>query len=196
MCIRDSYIADLFWGTATYPTNHRPDGTDDDTPAGTPAYTWGIKTSLDAGVMHRQSFNPNGPRMTLDRVQRGDGLTQTILLSENVQAGLWYQNATNSIGFGISTDVASCFGGGRPPVPTLNNMSAYGIDSMPNSNIETAAIGTTPRPASYHSGSFNAVFCGGNTRVMNDQIDPRIYTYLLSSAGTFHNQSVIGDNQY
>ena len=45
-------------------------------------------------------------RMTLDYIATGDGQSQTLMISESVQAGKYYSGSSVSAGFGISVTVA------------------------------------------------------------------------------------------
>jgi prepilin-type processing-associated H-X9-DG protein len=40
------------------------------------------------------------------------------------------------------------------------------------------------RPNGAHGGSFNAVFCGGNVKEMNQNIDYRVYQQLMTPNGS------------
>src|SRR5690606_24463096 len=55
------------------------------------------------GLFWRQS---NAPRMTADFISRGDGLSQTLMLAENIQSRNWASaiETMNDTGFGISVN--------------------------------------------------------------------------------------------
>jgi len=173
-------------------------------------YRWGtnnnnnqVMASLGSGVFHRKVAYPNpsnqnqylnglttGPRMTLGRISRNDGLTQTLMLSENVQAGDWRSNRTGHIGFGVRADTNRKF---QAYINTTKQDYQF---SAINSALETSAVARRPRPSAYHSGSANAFFCGGNGRSIADNIDVTVYTRLITSDGSSVGQPLVGDNEF
>lgn len=194
------YISEDCWDVNTSParTAHKPDGTDTDTPTGTDLYGWGIKMSLASGVLHRNYLKTsNGPRMTLSKISKNDGLTQTMLLSENVHAGVWYSDSTNEIGFGSQCTINQNFSRAGW---SLANYNSHADNSMINVDIEGVAgiggRGIAPRPSGFHSGTVNVFFCGGNGRSVSENIDKTVYLRLMSSDGFSHGQAVLGDNEY
>ncbi|MEO1997699.1 MAG: hypothetical protein ABGZ17_20750, partial [Planctomycetaceae bacterium] len=172
-------------------------------------YTWGtndvqarVRACLASGVFHRKVAMPTpanqaeyltgltgAPRMTFNRISRGDGLTQTIMLSENVQAGDWRRVRTGDVGFGIKADTTRAFAG-------YQNLSAADLAaSSINSNLENSQLGQS-RPAAYHASSVNAFFCGGNGRSISENMDARVYARLITSDGSSGGQPLLGDNEF
>lgn len=201
------YINDSVWYGSAQPAvvAHRPDGTADNQVNGSPLYLWGPKVSLSAGVLHRTYLKQsNGPRMTVDRVTRGDGASQTILISENVNAGYWFGGETNFTGFGAARAMQGLGDVGPNALAlTTAKISQYSPMSAINYDLDgTAATnpcrgaGTCPRPSAYHAGSVNVFFVGGNGRSISETIDFSVYLRLLSSSGFDYGQAIMGDNDF
>lgn len=198
-------LEDLYYTTAA-PQNvaHRPDGNITNDPAQPTSYLWGSKVSLSTGVFHRNYLQTsNGPQMTLSKISKNDGMTQTIMITENVHAGVWFSNVTNHIGFGASAQIpATAPAGGWLTLATQADMDRYSNISLINYDIEgvsTAAPcsrGLCPRPSGFHSGTVNVFFCGGNGRSISENIDKSVYLRLLSSNGFSYGQAVMGDNEF
>jgi len=188
---------------------HRPHGRNLNQYNNSELYTWGtndvqarVRACLASGVLHRKVAMPNPPnqvayqsglsgvpRMTFNRISRGDGLTQTLMLSENVQAGDWRRVRTGDIGFGIKANTTIALASYQNT--TVSDLQTSRI----NSDLEGSSMGK-PRPASYHSSIVNAFFCGGNGRSISENMDLRVYARLLTSDGTGGGQPLLGDNEF
>ena len=160
-----------------------------------------------SGVLWR-----NGPwttAVTLDDISGGDGLGQTILVGENIQAGNWISRDTDFIGIGIPVTVSGAgapTGSGNGAVGgavastlslnsgwTLNGAApAYGQMSI-NMN---AARGTSPRASSNHAGTCNFLFCDGSAKPLNVQMNGSVYTRLFSWDGQRRNQGVVNQSDF
>jgi len=170
------------------------------------------------GVFWRapRSNDPSVPQMTIDFISLGDGTGQTLLLTENLQAGSWAGDASTQkkdrwvsmIGFGAPVATAS----GRPSNAQPNGklgaagaplalQTGYGMsdasgdDGAVNSN-PSAAIGKSPRPSSNHAGSVNVIFCDGRGGSLAETVDQTVYTRLLTPAGSLHGQSSVDDSSF
>lgn len=135
-------------------------------------------------------WRPNASRMSLDYISAHDGITYTLMLSENLQAGRWFDRDTGSLGFGIDMQGVYPAGTNSLRLPTtfqLQNPDT-GTDSSIGSNL-TAARSQAWRPSSNHpSGAVNVIFCDGSGRSLTPQIDPAIYARLLTPAGLKYDQ--------
>ena len=202
--------------------SHRPNGQFNDEKYKKKFYTWGgvsskarINASLASGVFHRAArgtdttvdpyFSAHPQRMTMGRISRGDGLTQTLMLSENVQAGDWrLGRETNAIAFGLMADATQPLNAAGtlntkfdPRANGLNmNSITYLEFSRINIGIETSPIGQHPRASGYHAGSVNVFFCGGNGRSISENVDLGVYARLITSDGSSYGQALLGDNEY
>ena len=75
------------------------------------------RVSAATGVFWRKD---NSYQLSLDEIVQADGMSQTILLVENLQAGMWYDTDTAKIAFGL-------------PIETKNNQVLFGAGSFPES---------------------------------------------------------------
>ncbi len=151
-----------------------------------------IEVAAATGVFWRKSeaFQPS-----LDYVGIGDGTTNTLMLSENLQAGNWWDTDATRIAFGLPIDTVS----GRVPFGRGTFFESVGrplntqfdggtlTSSMPrdwriNSDLK-AATGTRARPSSNHEGGVNVILCDGSGRFLSDRIDPHVYAKLLTPNG-------------
>ncbi|MFK7777975.1 MAG: DUF1559 domain-containing protein [Gimesia sp.] len=145
-------------------------------------------------------WRPHTSRMSLDYISAADGMTQTLMLSENLQAGEWADQGTGSLGFGIDMEGLVLAGGslylpGSTPAFNLLN-STTGNDSRIGSNL-TAAKGQAWRPSSNHpSGAVNVIFCDGSGKSLIPQMDSGVYARLLTPAGLRYNQAVVDGTSF
>lgn len=183
------------WDGSSSPKSNKPD--------------WDF--SWDMGVFHRtfvydDSSNviPVSNRMTLDRIGVGDGTGNTLLITENFDAGVaadpqgWLANNDEALGFGIELDIptvgTTAYGGNWPGV-----YSAMSGDSRINAKKTDAthdpANVNMPRPASNHTGSVNVIWADGRGGGMAENMDSTVYFRVLSSGGSLRNQAAIDDTQ-
>lgn len=154
-------------------------------------------------------------RQSLDAISRGDGLVQTLLLSENIQGGNWTSYATNDIGFGWAINVANGqvsdqdqpngFGPAGQTNRTIDNALSFlaanlraNDDTTPldgcGINVDLqAADGTRPRPSSGHPGIVNAMYADGHGGTLSDRVDLSVYVRLLSPNGVKSGQAILDD---
>ena len=153
--------------------------------------------------------NDGGSRITLDFISEGDGQTNTYLISENLQALKWFDNATTAGGnpnivtgglaFGImattgaatTSDTANIFlsnsAGITNPLALIVS-PALGL-ATPNFNQSTAPAGGALRPSSNHTGVCNMAFSDGRVEGMNVAINTRIYSSQMTPNGQRLGQS-------
>ncbi|WP_339734155.1 DUF1559 domain-containing protein [uncultured Gimesia sp.] len=192
-----SYAVNVGYVTANYnaasDVAHHPDSIDGglDGDIGTTA---DIPIKFASGVFWR----PHESRMSLDFISEADGMTQTLMLSENLQAGEWADQDTGSLGFGVDMQGVYSNGTATLALPAefhLQN-SISGTDSRIGSNL-TAAKGRAWRPSSNHpSGAVNVIFCDGSGRSLTPQIDPGIYARLLTPAGQRYEQAPVDGTSF
>lgn len=108
-----------------------------------------------------------------------DGLSNTLLLAENLNAGIagtWSNPSPINCTFvyPIDTTLVGRTSFPDPPVWT-------GFSGMPNAN-QTAGEGI-PTPSSNHPGIVNVVTADGATRSISESIDRVVYTSLMTPAG-------------
>ena len=177
------------WGAAAYHGVNKPDldlnvnGTEDD--------------AEDRELFHRSGVMW---RMVLDRSGDGapkpwpnrshgpnsiyDGLSNTLLVTENVNAGdkqLWGDPDPRNCAFvyPIDRDTGSHTPDTYYASAPLDPAHAYGRINAARSGPE----GERPFPNSNHYGGVNVVFCDGATRMISDDIDLNVYARLITPAG-------------
>ncbi|MBD3673005.1 MAG: DUF1559 domain-containing protein [Planctomycetaceae bacterium] len=159
------------------------------------------------------------PQMTEDGVSRADGLGNTLMLAENLQADSWGSWRAGHMGFGISVGNGSSAGSavsgsqsgsyegltangvslriltpGTTPAGnwTLNDTTT-GDDSRINTNLN-ANVQQAWRPSSNHPGIVVVAYCDGRAVTLADSIDQQVYARLITPVGTRkHNQRLDGD---
>jgi prepilin-type processing-associated H-X9-DG protein len=123
-------------------------------------------------------------------IMRSDGLQQTLLMSENVDAGLWTDTDEARIGMLWNAD-GSIDQTKNPPhlVPPHDFMQinrGIGLSELdpgrkePSRKLDPA---TYARPSSYHPGGVNVVFCDGHVQFLSEKIDYYVYCLLMSTNG-------------
>lgn len=198
-----SYVVNVGYVTANYNktgvgynastgVGHHPAG--DGGLDGDPSTTDDIPVKFASGVFWR----PYTSRMSLDFISEGDGLTQTLMLSENLQAGNWSDQDTGSLGFGIDMQGVYPSGSTTLKLPAgfdLKNKTTS-TSSRIGSNLK-AKQGTAWRPSSNHpSGAVNVIFCDGSGKSLSPEIDPAIYARLLTPAGQRYEQAEIEEGSF
>lgn len=108
-----------------------------------------------------------------------DGVSNTLLLSENINAGVmgtWSNPAPSNCTFmyAVDGDRVDSTSYPDPPLPV-------GVDSTPNA-MRFAGEGT-PFPSSNHPGVVNVIMCDGSARNISENIDRRVYVQLLTPVG-------------
>jgi len=167
-----------------------------------------VQIGIASGVFQRQL-----PGLTdaasLEYIAGGDGTTQTIAISENIQAGKWWDTSANKIGFGVRVEVnvgtsvpVAPFN--RPHPVELNTLttafdSATGSDpSFINSNFSRfdSDLSNMPRPSSNHTGGVSAIFCDGHGSFLNENIDKAVYVKLITSNGVTYGEKTLNQGSY
>ncbi len=109
-----------------------------------------------------------------------DGSSNTILFSENVNAGPlrnWGDPAINNCAFVLPVYRSRASGANfsNPPSPE-------GLTGLPNRERDLGE--GTPFPSSNHRGTINVVMAGGSTQAIPDDIDPTVYRSMMTPAGS------------
>lgn len=137
--------------------------------------------------------------MSLDYVGTGDGTTNTFMLSENLQAGDWWDSSANRLSFGILVPVTGAqpsftgYSAASPLQTELHNF-ATSVDTWVINRNLAAATGATPRPSSQHSGGVNVVFCDASGRFISENIDKNVYAKLVTSNGVTYGERTLNAN--
>lgn len=109
-------------------------------------------------------------RASLAYVVEHDGAANTLLISENVDSGLWVDYEEPLVGFVWIDNVVD-----GQPLPgdkllRINQRRGQGDGSY-----------RFARPSSMHLGGVNAVYCSGRTQFVSDNIDYLVFTQLLTT---------------
>jgi prepilin-type N-terminal cleavage/methylation domain-containing protein len=168
--------------------------------------TENVAIGIASGVFLRQ-LPGQTDSATLDYIAGGDGTTQTIAISENIQAGLWWDTSASKIGFGVRVGV-SADEPQNPPFTSLhvpgelytsNTQFDAASDSDPsfiNSNFSSTDSSNMPRPSSNHTGGVSAIFCDGHGSFLNQNIDKGVYVKLITSNGVTHGELTLNQAAY
>lgn len=163
------------------------------------ATTNNVNQTRDTGVFMDERVRP----VTEDGVSRADGMSQTLMFAENLQANNWASWKAGEVGFGANNaDLA--FETLVTMVPSTvapdDNDLTLRLSATPtngsriNKNVQ-ANVGTQWRPSSGHPGIVIVSFCDGRARALNDGIDSGVYHRLITSGGTKkHYQRLVGDD--
>jgi prepilin-type N-terminal cleavage/methylation domain-containing protein len=163
----------------------------------------------------------DGFRKTFDQISNGDGVSNTLLLTEQTRqdrgwgkkypdSGCLDVAAISPVGFGLRWEDVPCYSAdcnGRPCWPYgLNGAPMYvepsGCGST-NHNIQLPGLGDTPdqeqlkiRPFSEHGDVVHFAFCDGRVQGISTNINPGVYIRLVTSGGTRFGEQVMGDDAY
>jgi type II secretory pathway pseudopilin PulG len=128
-----------------------------------------------------------GLPMTLEFIRDNDGLGQTMLISENLDAGTWTSRETLEIAFVIGRDALALVDNPAGPealrLPDELDLGLF----RPHANPARPA-GQSPVPSSLHAELIHIGLCDGSARPTSIHIDPRVYARLMTSAGTRYGQ--------
>ena len=115
------------------------------------------------------------PVVSRESLEAGDGLEHTILLSENLDSGDWTDHQESRIGFLWVADKEGLQAGWGKPLLGINQGGGEGQGS---------GLLVFARPSSRHPGGVMAVYASGRSMFLDEQIDYRVYTYLMTSDGS------------
>jgi prepilin-type N-terminal cleavage/methylation domain-containing protein/prepilin-type processing-associated H-X9-DG protein len=121
------------------------------------------------------------PEQIYTSISRGklivDSLPQTLLVSENLNAGNYTDTAKHLVGFVWFSAVPTA--SSSPERLVNGRWSGWKIG---DANV-TATNTDRARPSSFHPGGVNVVFCDGSTKFMREDVDYAIYRSLMTSNG-------------
>ena len=118
---------------------------------------------------HKFSF-----KVTVESIQQADGAANTLMLSENLDSGLWTAASETQLTF---LWVANSREGRADPGNQLLRMNQRAGEGQGSGKVLFA------RPSSGHRGGVNVVYADGHTEFLSDQIDYAIYTYKMTADG-------------
>ena len=151
----------------------------------------------------------NGVQSSIDNVSTGDGASTTLLLSENLQAGKWYETDVNALGFGIRVNAPSNQPTSSdfifdttvtPNVPTLLTEGTGFESNLPDAWAINRDIGAVPysrpRPSSNHVGGINVMMCDGSVKFINESINKSVYAKLCTSNGVNNGERSLNQSSF
>lgn len=127
----------------------------------------------------RTDSNDYSMTVTPDFIARNDGSSMTVMLSENIDAGLWTTAATDS-GRNVRDSPPECeqaiIWGETRALPSVRAPS----------NVTAANRPQYARPSSKHGSGFVMTFCDGSAKFVSEQILlTDVYDRLLTSNGRY-----------
>jgi len=166
------------------------------------------------------SINGESLTVTLDSISAGDGLSQTLMISENLNtrayspsgnSGGWMSDSIADVGFVLpvagsvsnspTLDTVSDgsnpggIGGATSATALIQNDTRLTVGQI-NNNAGAAIDGQAPRPSSLHPGVVNVVMSDGSARNISENIDGTVYGRLISSNGNKFGQLILSSNDY
>ncbi len=129
------------------------------------------------------SLKPHDPAIIPSVTATGvvDGLTNTLLISENLVAGQWWQPGLESTFVWLYATEPGCPPSAGKPAPTQLVTPEMRVNGL--KNTITALTPQTARPSSRHTGGVNAVFADGHTAFLRDGVDYHVYQQLMTPNG-------------
>jgi prepilin-type N-terminal cleavage/methylation domain-containing protein len=169
-----------------------------------------MRATAASGVFWRSGVaadRTGGIRVTLDQISGNDGLSQTIFMTENINArpfepasedlhGGWISDLTNDIAFGFPIDAES---NREPGIMALQTTMATDQSGRPIGRINldlNAAPGTRPSPNSLHPGVVVVLMGDNSVRTLNQNMDIGVYAMLLTPNGNRYGQRILSSSDY
>jgi prepilin-type processing-associated H-X9-DG protein len=112
-------------------------------------------------------------QVSLAYLNEHDGAEHTLLLSENVDAGLWTDADEPRVAFVWAANLVNGEPSPQNVLFRINRRRGEGDGSLPFA-----------RPSSYHAGGVNAAFCDGATRFLSENVDYMLFCRLMTPDGT------------
>lgn len=124
----------------------------------------------------------HSPRTRLENLEELDGLSNIVMISENVDAGMWTDSGEAKVGFVWTTTHSSAPAELVKDIWRINEKAGQGTGT-----IQSA------RPSSFHLNGVNVAMCDGSTRFIRRDIDELAWGWMLMSDST--NPKYPGTNQ-
>lgn len=115
-------------------------------------------------------------RVSQGYISANDGASTTILLTENIDAGLWVTPLESRFAHAADQGQVSVVWM-HPPTKQLKLNEDPGSGEV---NVRPEAA----RPSSTHSGVVVVTFADGHTELLNEEIDQEVYARLMTPEGT------------
>ena len=171
-------------GAVSYPLNYVANcGQPDSAGATTYPFDW-----QENGVFfdQRPGSTAGTPNVTttLSYINKWDGASNTLLLSENVDGQAWWNpGGWGAAGSGIEWQTGMVWF----PQYDISSPPPVGLDQkvgQVNGSSSPAAINFA-RPSAKHRGGYNVTMCDGSVRFLSDQVPYFIYGLLMTPRGAY-----------
>ena len=154
------------------------------------ATTYGATETRAHGVFFNQQGSTSPPVVSLDYLSQKDGSSNTIMLSENIQATRYapYSGTGNTPRYitqgdvGIVWDAATYTAGSDPPACRIvDGTDVVGkINAGRDKSVNLDKLFLYARPSSRHPGVVVMSFCDGHQQVVSDTINYHVYRHLMT----------------
>ena len=140
------------------------------------------------GVMWPSFADESNRSSTLGKIY--DGNSNTLLLGENIKSGAvgsnWADPRTRAVSFMFPLDATLVGVGTLADPQSAIQLDAGGTNRLPAypNEAKNAAQGSVAYLTSGHSGIVVVSFVDGSASTINESIDQRVYTSLITPAGT------------
>jgi prepilin-type N-terminal cleavage/methylation domain-containing protein len=156
------------------------------------------------GIFHRPLA---GYKMSSTYVETHDGLSQTILLSENNDRADFRSPLLQNVGFGLRVDTVAGSGGSAFTPTHAANEGAIGNTAVSGAYLQMLSTyklvqgkinskGRHPRPAALHPAIVNVMFADGRARSISENINQFVWGRLLTPNGSEYLEGIVNDNDY
>ncbi len=124
------------------------------------------------------ALTPHSPTKLPEVTDIKDGHSNTLLITENLVAGEWWQPGLATTFVWLYATETSCPPSSGMPTPTQAVTEQMRINGL--RNTVTTLSPQTARPSSRHTGGVNAVFADGHTGFIRDGLDYHVYQQLMT----------------
>ncbi|HUQ68407.1 MAG TPA: DUF1559 domain-containing protein, partial [Planctomycetaceae bacterium] len=213
------YVAQASWGADNPYGGSIMRRIDIDWDASASATPGDTRVAKATGVFYRRVNGVAGENSgtTLDDISQGDGLGQTILFAENLQAGSFISRDADFVTYSVPIGAGSLGSGPSGTAGTSGAIgSSAGVLAVPVSgyslcvaspctpanqngaiqSVPSSTQGTRPRPSSSHAGNVNTAFTDGAARGINQLIETSVWARLQTVDGQRNGQPIVNQSDY
>jgi len=160
---------------------------------------WSIDFAQGTGVFWRDVDT------TVDQISLGDGLSQTLMLSESLNAnGFGLIDPVRTGGWPREMEFSFVIGTGSPTQPRNLVFAANSSLALQTVVLGPFAInadkgnwpGNCPSPSSLHPGIVGVALCDGRARTLSENINAFVYASLITPRGVRSGQVPLSDADY
>jgi prepilin-type N-terminal cleavage/methylation domain-containing protein/prepilin-type processing-associated H-X9-DG protein len=144
-------------------------------------FDYAANGALDNRIKGRADTVPTPPKTSTSDLSRGDGVSNTILFTENINLQNWRECPTE-------------FHVGVVWRDWINDTPSFGLNqNHPTTNVAPHLPSLdNARPSSEHPGGFMICFADGSIRYVNDGMDYTVYARLMTSHGSKYQEPADG----